>query len=490
MAGAVASVAVSYAAPVNDGGTAILEYGLACTSSTGGVSGTGSALPPALTGSVSGLTDGKTYTCTVRARNAVGWGAWSSVSASIMAGYVPGAPTLASVTRGNGSIAVAYSAPLSVGSAAVVQYGVACTSSNGGAAGSVSVNAPTLSGTVTALTNGKSYTCQARARNAVGWGAWSAASGVVVPATFPGAAAAPTATSGNGTAGVSYAAPVNTGGAMVVEYGLSCTSTDGGTTGSGSVSAPTLSGTVSGLTNGKHYTCRVRARNVVGWGAWSAASPALIVGAPVAPSISLVTTALAYGSIDAPVGQLRVTFSAPADGANGSAYTGFMATCTEVGTGAVLNGLAGPAATTVTVSAAKLGSAYVCGVAAINARGMGVSAQPPVSPAAVAPATDGRVVAGAPARVTVTSVSIAGAGGLTVGFSPPASDNGSAVTSFTVRCVSTNGGVAGAFTASDYFSTYTVQNLTAGKTYRCFAAATNSRGRGIWSAPSATIILG
>ena len=58
---------------------------------------------------VDGLTNGKTYTCTVAATNAEGTSAASAASAAAVPGLVPTAPAQPTVTHGNASISVAFS---------------------------------------------------------------------------------------------------------------------------------------------------------------------------------------------------------------------------------------------------------------------------------------------------------------------------------------------------------------------------------------------
>jgi hypothetical protein len=69
------SITVSFSAPASDGGTPITGYTATCVSSNGGVavSNTGSANSTSI--QVRGITEGKRYSCAVRASNAVGAGA-------------------------------------------------------------------------------------------------------------------------------------------------------------------------------------------------------------------------------------------------------------------------------------------------------------------------------------------------------------------------------------------------------------------------------
>src|SRR5205814_6216738 len=81
-----------------DNGSAITGDTVTCTSSDGGVAGTGSGWGSAIV--VSGLTTAKTYTCTVRATNVRGTGPASVASAAVVVGS-PVAPTNAKAVPGS-----------------------------------------------------------------------------------------------------------------------------------------------------------------------------------------------------------------------------------------------------------------------------------------------------------------------------------------------------------------------------------------------------
>ncbi len=84
---------VTFSAPTSYGGSAITGYTATCTSSNGGTSGslTGSASPLTVTG----LTNGKTYTCTVLATNSFGNSPSSTASSTFVPNAAPAAiPTL------------------------------------------------------------------------------------------------------------------------------------------------------------------------------------------------------------------------------------------------------------------------------------------------------------------------------------------------------------------------------------------------------------
>src|SRR5207245_2972806 len=116
-----------------------------------------------------------------------------------------------------------------------------------------------------------------------------------------GSPAAPTGVSAvmvaSGQLKVSFT-PGASNGATITSYTATCTSSDGGVTGSNSGTASPI--TVTGLTTGKTYTCTVKATNARGAGLASAPSLSVIVGSPAAPTgVSAVMVAS---------GQLKVRF--------------------------------------------------------------------------------------------------------------------------------------------------------------------------------------
>ncbi|WP_406830011.1 fibronectin type III domain-containing protein [Pedococcus sp. KACC 23699] len=165
---------VSWTAP-GDGGSPITGYTV--TASPGGASvSVGGSTTSATVG---GLTNGTSYTFTVKATNAVGTGPASAPSNAVVptaAQTAPGAPTGVQAVSGHGSASVSWTAPGDGGSPIT---GYTVTASPGGA--SVSVGGSATSATVAGLTNGTSYTFMVKATNAVGTGPASAPSNAVVP---------------------------------------------------------------------------------------------------------------------------------------------------------------------------------------------------------------------------------------------------------------------------------------------------------------------
>jgi hypothetical protein len=269
-----ASGRVSFQAPASNGGSTITSYTVACTSINGGVGRTATGTASPIT--VSGLTNGRTYSCRVTARNAVGPGTASAASASFVPATTPGAPKISAVatksaTSTSGGISVAFTAPPNTGGSTITSYTATCSSSNGGT--TRAATAPTSPITVIGLSTGRSYRCSVRAGNAVGQGPASALSTSVIVGAPGTASNVHTTHVASGQLRVTFiAAPAN--GATITSYAATCTSTNGGVTKSKTGFTSPL--TVTGLTAGKTYTCFVTAANSRGTGPASIASAAVI----------------------------------------------------------------------------------------------------------------------------------------------------------------------------------------------------------------------
>jgi predicted RNA-binding protein with TRAM domain len=203
-----ASATVTFTAPTSNGGSAITKYTV--TSNPGSKTATGTGSPITVTG----LTNGKAYTFTVKATNAKGTGPASAQSNSVIPSTattitVPGPPIIGTATRGDASATVTFTAPTSDGGSAITKYTV--TSSPG---------SKTATGTgspisVTGLTNGKTYTFTVKATNAKGTGAASAQSNSVIPGA---------ASSMNGTYAYQATNPTLNGNCTAIYQVLGCSS--------------------------------------------------------------------------------------------------------------------------------------------------------------------------------------------------------------------------------------------------------------------------
>jgi RHS repeat-associated protein len=166
---------VTFTAPVSDGGSAITGYTV-ISSPAGGVDS--NAGTTSLNHVITGLTNGKSYTFTVKASNAAGTSAASTASNRVVPALtVPAAPVIGVATGGNAQATVVFSAPASNGGSIITGYTVTSNP-----AGGVDSNAGTtnLVHVITGLANGTSYSFTVKAINAVGTSAASAASNSVM----------------------------------------------------------------------------------------------------------------------------------------------------------------------------------------------------------------------------------------------------------------------------------------------------------------------
>ena len=162
-----AQASVPFSAPASNGGSTITSY--TATSSPGSFTGT---LTQSGSGTitVTGLTNGTSYTFTVTATNAAGTGAASDVSNSVTPVTVPGAPTVGTATAGYQQASVPFNAPADNGGATIASY--TAISNPGGFTGTLT-QAGSGTITVTGLANSTAYTFTVTATNASGTGAAS-----------------------------------------------------------------------------------------------------------------------------------------------------------------------------------------------------------------------------------------------------------------------------------------------------------------------------
>jgi hypothetical protein len=160
--------------------------------------------------------------------------------------------------------------------------------------------------------------------------------------------------SASGTANVSFVAPADPGSSPITAYQASC----GGVT-KGRVVSPIA---VTGLTNGVAITCKVRARNAVGFGPFSAE-------VPFTPGVPWGPTSVTGGP--GPVrGSVVVNWNAAQ--ANGAPITSYVVTCVPWSASFPTRAVSvGGAKRTAQVNGLQPGAGHTCSMVASNSRGPG-----------------------------------------------------------------------------------------------------------------------
>lgn len=186
----------------------------------------------------------------------------------------------------------------------------------------------------------------------------------------------------------------------------------------------------------------------------------ITVGTPGVPSAPANVTAVG--------GDRGATVSFAPANANGSAIVSYTVTSTPGGFHAT--GAASP----ISIEGLSNATSYTFTVHATNTSGNGPEsvASNPVVPAGPP---------GAPTQV----IGVAGDQQATVSFVAP-DENGAPITSYTVTCTSSDGGVTAS--AAGAASPVVVPGLTSGATYTCTASASNAAGTGASSTPSNAVV--
>ena len=416
---------VTFTAPASTGGAPILAGGYTVTSNPLGATSTGSSSPITVTG----LTNGVTYTFTVTATNSAGTGSASAASNSV----TPASPqtiTFADPGAQNFGTSPTLSASSSAGGGYVVTF----TSATPG------VCTITSGGILTFVTAGTCTINADQAGDSSFLPAPQVSRSFMVNAVVPGAPTSTVAIAGDTQASVAFVAPFNTGGTAITGYTV--TVNPAHVVPVFGASSPIV---VSGLTNGQAYTFTVTAENVAGTGPASVASNSIT-----------------------PAAAQTITFATP--GAQNFGTTPTLTATSDSGLTPVFTSSTPGVCTITTGGALTLVTAGTC---TINADQPGNGSYLP-APQVTRSFTVNPVVPGTPTIGTANAENAQA----TVVFTPPAFTGGSAITGYTVTA--NPGGV----TATGGASPVTLTGLTNGTTYTFTVIATNAAGTGAPSAAS------
>jgi len=367
---------------------------------------------------------------------------------------------------GNASATVTWRAPSVTGGSPVTGYTArAWSATSGGTQSAACTTSGALTCAITGLQNGTTYYVDVVATNTVGTSVNPGARVAVMPRTVPASPGNLAVAAGNSQVTVSWAAPTGTGGSPLTGYtARAWSAASGGTQSRSCATSGTLTCIITGLTNGTSYFVDVVARNAVG------ASPDSSQRISVTPRTN--PGAPAGVTTTAGPGQASVTWTAPTV-TGGSAVTGYTArawsaastttpagTCTSQANSCIITGLAN-------------NTTYYVNVVATNAAGPSVASAPwvAVRPALQAPSP--------PTGVALT----AGNGQVTINWGAPASNGGTAITSYTVRAYTAHLGGAQAGACVSGTTSCAIGGLANGTTYFFDVFATNSIGNSPVTSP-------
>ena len=467
---------------------------------------------------VSGLINGREYSCTVAPVTGLGKvplsNAFSATPAPVVPATPPDAPTIDSIVSGNGQAIISFTPGADNGSP-ITNYEYSLDGINYTALDPADATSPI---TITGLTNGTEYSITLRALNDSGAGAVSGSGSVT--AGLPTAPQIINTDYGDSEAYISVSV-ADDGGSSITGYTATCT--DGATEYTGTSTTSLI--TVSGLTNGVGYSCSVTATNAVGTSPASAPSPLIT---PVTPPDAPTIDSIVSGN-----GQAIISFTPGAD--NGSPITNYEYSLDGINYTALDPA---DAASPITITGLTNGTEYSITLVAVNAEGESVasnavlvtpSAEFEVTPSvsiggSLTPSGSVTVPQGLTTTFTVTPQQgyaikeVTGCSGTLVGdtyttgaiiadcsvaaqfsliVTPSApkitntdygdeeiyltvADNGSSlITSYTATCIY---GIT-QYTGTSTTSRITVSGLTNGVGYSCSVTATNAAGT---STPSAT----
>ncbi len=438
------------------GSTAGIRYCLI----VGDVNGGCNNLISETTGTVTGLTNGTEYTVQVRSQRR------QDVSDfiyehNVKPRTVPDAPAAPTVTAGDASLGVSWSAPGEDGGSAVTGYGVQYAVSGSTQWMTHSHTGTGTSTSITGLTNGTAYAVQVRATNAAGDSEWSA-SGQGTPRAALSEPRDLTLTPGDAAIDVSWTEPEN--GGPFTGYEVQRANAGDSNWGNSEETTGT-SLTLKDLTNGTRYAVRVRAKNSSGNGPWSDTGYATPVARPSAPRNLMVTP----GDME-----LALSWQAPAD-TGGEPITGYTVEHRVGRSGSWTDSGHSGTGTTFTIDSLTNGTEYGVRVSATNSEGTGDPTDAmyatPVAPEEPEPEPE---EPGAPQNLAVTPGNMQ----LELRWDPPADNGGATITNYKIQHAVRGSADWMDSGDSGTTTTFTVTGLVNGTEYGVRVRAQNSAGLG------------
>lgn len=400
---------------------------------------------------VAGLSNGTAYDFRVAAVNSIGTSSFTSAESGTPA-TTPGAPTSLSASRSGTTASLTWTAPVSTGGSAILDYLIEYKLSSDSSWNSFSDGTSTsTSASITGLVSGASYDFRVATVNAIGSGSYTSTANL-------------TATAGNGEVALTWTQPTFTGGESLSHYVVQLREVGSSTWSDSGATTTSRSRTVTGLTNGTTYEFRVAAVTTTSTSSYTSVATETPRTTP--DVITSVTTTPGNR-------QVLVSWSAPANG--GSAITDYVIQYKSP-TGSWTTFTDGVSTgTSVSVTSLTNGTAFSFRVASVNVAGTSsystdVSDTPRTTP-------------GSPTALTRTLSDSS----LALSWSAPTSNGGASITDYVIEIRESSTGAWSTVNDGTSTNTYfTLSGLTNGTSYEVRVSAANAAGTGT----SSTVVTG
>ena len=444
-----------WAAPEADGGSDLTSYRVAWEPRPAEGVSSATVFPPSTRYPITGLTNGEEYTITLSAWNRFGEGPSTKLSAT--PATVPDAPQNVMAEPRNMEISLTWNEPESDGGSELTSYRVAWDPKSAEGASSATVFPSSTGYLITGLTNGEEYTITLAAGNALGEGPSTQvlATPVGPPTTPRNVMAKP----GNMEIGLTWDRPASNGGLALTTYKLSWTLSSEEGVSETTLMAQSSDYTIIDLVNDQAYTITLSAWNDLGEGPSTKLTVTIPVGPPTRPlNVMAKPRNMA----------IDLTWDKPAsDG--GSDVTSYRLSWDPpnskgVRKAAPQSGLSAEV-TSYTITDLMHNRTYTITLLAMNRLGKGESIEISATPATV-PSTPQNVVA-KPMNMAI---------GLT--WEKPASDGGSALTTYKLSWGLSSGGPIILATVSATTTQHTITDLAKVTAYTITLLAENAIGVG------------